>query len=114
MENVQVQLNTVKYPDSNLKLSYSENKCNTLYHMFTEFEKSYYSTKSNFSILEYNDFTSKYPIIVIDTSRQCEVIKQSVIDIKIEFKWKDLFPANTIVHCLIISDDSYSLLKIIA
>lgn len=110
LENVQVQLNTCSYPNSNLKLSYSENKCKSLYHMFQDFKKSYfYKSKENISsIIDYNEFLNKYPIIIIDTSKQNEVIKQSVIDIKIDFKWRELFPANTIIHCLIISDDSYS------
>jgi hypothetical protein len=109
LENVQINLNTTKYPNSELRLNLTQNKCDLLYNMFLDFKNSYYGqNEHNLPIVDYKKFLENYPVIVIDTSKQNEVIKEAVIDIKIDFKWNTNFPAETIIHCLIISDDSFS------
>lgn len=110
LENGQANLNTTKYTNSELRLSYVQNKCDLLYSMFSDFKNSYYGqNEHNLLIGNYNKFLSEFPIIVIDTSKQNEVIKEAVFDIKSDFKWCDKFPIDTTIHCLIISDDSFSL-----
>jgi hypothetical protein len=74
-----------------------------------DFKNSYYGqNEHNLPIANYETFLSDFPIIIVDTSKQNEVIKEAVIDIKIDFKWKANFPIDSIIHCLIISDDSFS------
>jgi hypothetical protein len=109
LENIQVNLNTTKYPSSELRLNLEQNKCDLLYNMFLDFKNSYYGQNDhNLPIVDYKTFLTTYPIMIVDTSKQNEVIKEAVIDIKIDFKWNANFPADTIIHCLILSDDSFS------
>lgn len=109
LENVQISLNTTKYPNNELRLNVAQNKCDLLYNMFLDYKNTYYGESShNLPIVNYNTFLNEYPLIIVDTSKQNEVIKDTVIDIKIDFKWSNVFPINTIVHCLVISDDSFS------
>lgn len=109
LENLQVCLNTTKYPYNELRLSQNENKYDIVYNMFSDFKDSYYGeNKFHTPLINFNDFLYKYPIFVVDCSKQNEVIKEAMIDVKIEFKWKSVFPVNTIVHCLIISDDHFT------
>jgi hypothetical protein len=78
LENVQVNLNTTKYPNSELRLNYSQNKCDLLYNMFMDFKNSYYGqNEHNLPIANYETSLSDFPIIVVNTSKQNEVIKRS-------------------------------------
>ena len=105
LENVQVHLNNnVIYPNNRLNVLLSENKCNQIYEMFKDFKYSYYG-KEGKSLIDYNDFITKYPIIVIDCSKQSEIIKGSTINIKINFQWWEAFVPESIIHCLVITSD---------
>lgn len=77
----------IRYPNNRLNISLAENKCTQLYQMFKNFKYSYYG-KERQPLIDYNDFINKYPVIVIDCSKQSEVIiKGSTINIKINFQW---------------------------
>ena len=107
LENVQVLLNNnVYYPRERLNLKYSELKCGNLYHMFNQFKLSYYNRNSESvtPLIDYNTFLTKYPIIAIDCSHQPSVIKESLINIRIQFAWRTNLPAHTVIHCIMIMD----------
>lgn len=109
LENVQVLLNNnIYYPRERLNLKFAENKCGKIYQMFKAFKESYYSITNNNNdddpTVDYNDFITKYPILVIDCSYQPAVIKESLINIKIIFNWRKAIPNKTIVHCVMIMD----------
>lgn len=108
LRSVQVQLNNnVYYPRERLLLNVSELKCGTLYTMFKNFKASYYNHEPDRvdPLINYSTFLEKYPIICIDCSNQPSVIKNSLINIKIQFEWGTTFPDNTVIHCVVISDD---------
>lgn len=105
LENIQVHLNNnIYYPNSRLNISLAENKCTQIYNMFKNFKYSYYG-KDGKPLIDYNDFLNKYPIIVIDCSKQSDVIKGSTINIKINFQWWDSFAVDSVIHCLVITSD---------
>lgn len=105
VENIQVHLNNnVIYPNDRLNVILSENKCSQIYKMFRNFKYSYYE-KDGKPLIDYNDFITKYPIIVIDCSKQSEVIKGSTVNIKINFQWWDTFAVDSVIHCLVITSD---------
>lgn len=109
LENVQVLLNNnIYYPRERLNLNLSDNKCTILYNMFKEFKCSYYPDSDSLSslpLITYKQFLEKYPVIAVDCSNQPNVIKESLISIKINFNWRAALPANTLVHCVMIIDD---------
>ncbi len=105
LENIQVHLNNnIYYHNNRLNISYSENKCGRIYQMFKNFKYSYYG-KDGKPLVDYNDYVSKYPLIVIDCSKQSEVIKGSTINIKINFQWWDSFAVDSVINCLVITSD---------
>ena len=108
LENIQVLLNNnIYYPRERLNLKFSEHKCGRLYYMFKQFKASYYANNSNNlkPLIDYYTFLTKYPIIVIDCSHQPNLIKESLINIKIIFNWRTaLSSATTNIHCLMIAD----------
>jgi len=74
--------------------------------MYRQFNTSYYDKSSDEvdPLVGYETFLSKYPIIVIDCSHQPNVIKESLINIKIIFSWRTAITAPTIIHCVMIMD----------
>jgi hypothetical protein len=109
LENSQVLLNnSVYYPRERLNLNYSQLKCGNLYHMFNQFKISYYGRQNSLDdvepLVDYDTFLTKYPIIAIDCSHQPDVIKESLINIRIMFNWRTTLPANTVIHCVVIMD----------
>ncbi|VDO10868.1 unnamed protein product [Brugia timori] len=105
LENVQVTLNNnIRYPNNRLNVNVSENKCTQIYNMYKEFKRSYYGQEGK-PLVDYYDFINKYPIVVIDCSKQSEIIKGSTINIKIEFQWWDSFSIDSVIHCLVITSD---------
>ena len=108
LENVQVQLNDTKYyPRERLGLKNSEKKTAVLYHMFKNFKSTYYEDSSRIQpLIDYGTFIDSYPIIAIDCSYQPDIIKESLINVKIHFQWRTAVPANTTIHCLMIMDNT--------
>lgn len=108
LENVQVQLNDAKYyPRERLGLKHSQRKTAVLYHMFKNFKSAYYEDNSRIEpLIDYATFLENYPIIAIDCSYQPDVIKESLINVKIHFQWRTPVPANTTIHCLMIMDNT--------
>ena len=61
-----------------------------LYYNYCRFKSSYYNDELYLPLLNYTDFIAKYPIHVIDCSKQTESIKNGVIDIRIEFQVNEI------------------------
>lgn len=105
LENVQVLLNNnTFYPRERLNLKFSEYKCGNAYHMYNNFKSSYYDKNPDETnpLIDYETFLTKYPVIVIDCSHQPDVIKNSFINVKIMFSWRNNLAESTIIHCVMI------------
>ncbi|KAK7590536.1 hypothetical protein V9T40_002149 [Parthenolecanium corni] len=108
LENCQVLLNNnVYYPHERLNVVVSEHRAGVLYSMYKRFKGSYYSKDIDMlqPLLSYTDFITKNPMIVIDCSYQPNVLKESLINLKIFFNWREPLPVNTTIHCVTIVDD---------
>ncbi|KAK7585948.1 hypothetical protein V9T40_000127 [Parthenolecanium corni] len=108
LENCQVLLNNnVYYPHEPLNLNVNDHRCGSLYNMFKRFKASYYSKDDDRlqPLVGYTDFLTKYPLIVIDCSHQPSVLKESLINLKIFFGWRENIQPNTMVHAVMIVDD---------
>lgn len=109
LENVQILLNNhAYYPRERLNLKSSENKVGRLYYMYKMFKASYYARNENEiePLVDYNTFVEKFPIIAIDCSLQESVIKDSLINLKILFNWRETIADNSaIIHAVMIMDD---------
>lgn len=104
--NVKVYLNSVCFPYENINNDFENNKYGILYDMFSRFKESYYCDLNQHSaLLSYEQFKTISPLIVIDCSRQNEVIKKGLIDCKIEMNMKKNVSNNTTAYCLILHDN---------
>lgn len=101
--NVKIHLNSESYPREDLNLKYKQGRYAVLYEMYCKFQESYYGRPSQ-PLLSRQDFKNIAPIMVIDCSRQNEVIKSGPIDVKIELKTSVIIPPLTSLYCLILHD----------
>lgn len=56
-------------------------------------------------MLTFEEFRTIAPMTVIDCSHQNEILKKSIIDIRIEFQTSENIPADTTAYCLIVHDN---------
>lgn len=103
LKNLKVFLNSEYYPYNDLSLDFENGDVSKAYEMFVRFRETYYGTMPD-PIINRLDFLEKYPLIVIDCSRQNEAIKEGIVDIKLEIETGDNVPTNTSAYCLIIHD----------
>ena len=104
LTNVKLFLNSEFYPYDDLNLDFDKDKHAILFHMYTQFRKSYYGHSCNEALFTVAEFLQFGPLVVIDCSRQNESIKNGTVDVRIEFECKENVPANTTAYCLILHD----------
>ncbi|XP_065204024.1 uncharacterized protein LOC135834114 [Planococcus citri] len=111
LQSFQLSLNDEKYPYEPPNLDVTNVQRDLLYHMFANFQVSYYKKpfpETCFSASDFLGDTSAYPIpmIVIDTSKQKEqeTNVSGPINIRLDFVCSSNVPANTTAYCLIIYD----------
>lgn len=103
LKNLRVYLNSDYYPYNDLNLDFDTNDVSKAFDMFLRFTESYYKTAS-VTPVHRKEFITKYPLIVIDMSKQVESVKEGVVDIKLEIETKENVPEHTTAYCLIIHD----------
>jgi hypothetical protein len=81
LHNTKVILNSVIYPFDNLNLVFTKKNYAVLYNMYTSFQESYYGKEEDKLILSPDDFKTKAPIVVIDSSKQNDTGSSSTIDV---------------------------------
>ncbi|XP_076627729.1 uncharacterized protein LOC143344960 [Colletes latitarsis] len=104
LTNVKLFLNSEFYPYDDMNLDFDKNRHAILFNMYTHFRKSYYGHSCNEALFTIAQFLQFGPLVVIDCSRQNESIKNSTVDVRIEFDYKENVPANTTAYCLILHD----------
>lgn len=102
LTNIKVHLNSTFYPYDDLNLKVEKNQYAILYEMYTKFQQNYYQREPQ-PLLSRENFKDT-PIIVIDVSRQNEMIKGGPIDVKIEFETSKPIDENVNAYCLILHD----------
>ncbi|XP_055379461.1 uncharacterized protein LOC129610774 [Condylostylus longicornis] len=100
-----VHLNAETYPYENLNISFDKDKYSILYHMYANFQTSYYQAIENSPVISRDHFKSKIgPIVVVDCTHQNESLKSGAVDVRLEFKTSINVPASTSAYCLLIHD----------
>ena len=102
LKNIKVFLNSEYYPYSDLNLNFEKKDIAKAYEMFVRFQNSYYNNSLPDPIIDREEFINKYPVLVIDCSKQNESIKEGVVDMKIDLETGSNVAAGTIAYCLII------------
>lgn len=105
IRNIRLYLNGVTYPYETMDINFSKNKFGVLYDMFAKFQSSYYQ-KDNCPIFTPEEYKQVSPIIVFDCSLKDEAIKESPVDIRLEFETIENVPAKTAAYCLIIHESA--------
>ena len=103
MRNIKIYLNSESYPYNDLQLNITNDDYALLYHMYSQYQVSYYGNSKPDPLLTFDDF-KKQMLFVFDVSKQKEELKSSFIDLKIELEAREAFNADTRGYCLIISD----------
>ena len=68
-----------------------------LYEMYINIQTNYYNREPQ-PYLSESGFLDFAPLIVIDCSKQNESLKTGPVDIRLEFKAKENFPAETAAY----------------
>ncbi|XP_071054981.1 uncharacterized protein [Onthophagus taurus] len=84
-KNMKVFLNSEKYPYEPLHLNFKTGQIAVLYEMCCNFAKSYYDRELAEPMFNRDTFLANTPIIVIDCSRQNDILNVGTVDIRIEF-----------------------------
>ena len=110
LETFQLFLNEKPYPYDKRPLNMEKSQREILYHMFSEFQVSYYGKKAPKTSSTSADFFSSHPMVVIDCSKQRdgEELNATYMNIRFDFTCKENIPANTTAYCLIIYDRLFS------
>ncbi|XP_025261898.1 uncharacterized protein LOC112637118 [Camponotus floridanus] len=104
LTNVKLYLNSDFYPYDDMNLNFDKNKIAVLYDAYARFQRTYYGSASDETLLTMNKFLYCGPLAVIDCFRQNEAIKSATVDVRLEFDCKDNVPSNITAYCLIIHD----------
>lgn len=107
LRNINVFLNSERYPYHDLQLDFGNNKFATLYEMFCEFRPMYYNSPIE-PIFNPKEFKENAPIVYINCSHQRDMLQTGPVTMRIEFETKEKIPAKTTAYCLIIHDKIFS------
>ena len=97
-------MNSKFYPYDDMNLDFKKNKFAVLDEKYAKFRRSYYGSESADALLNLRQFVEYGPFVVIDCSRQNELVKSATVDVRIEFDCRENIPDNTTAYCLIIHD----------
>jgi len=71
--------------------------------MYCRFQTVYYGKEAE-PLLSKTEFLIDAPLVVIDCSKQNELLKSGSVDVRVEFESHANFSAETTAYCLIIRD----------
>ena len=80
------------------------NICSWLYHLYANFQKSYYNRDVSSCCVDRDEFATTHPLIVFDCSHQNDQLKNTAVDIRLEIETTTPVEPNTSCFCLILHD----------
>lgn len=107
LRNINVFLNSERYPYNDLQLDFESNRFATLYEMFSEFRPVYYNFPIE-PIFNPKEFKENAPIVYINCSHQRDLLQTGPVTMRIEFETKEKISAKTAAYCVIIHDKVFS------
>lgn len=102
ISNIKAYLNSEIYPYEKWNAEFDNSQYSLPYLTYANFQSSYYH-RNNLPLLNYEQY-GKCPVFVIDCSKQNESLKNSTVDVKLEFEANEPFKVDTIVYALILHD----------
>jgi hypothetical protein len=102
--NIRIYLNNERFPCENVNNNFNNNQYSTLYEMFAQFRTSYYFGEKTETDITPEEFKNKYPLIIVDCSRQKLGFQTQAVTVRVEFDTGTPMPVNTMIHALLIND----------
>ena len=104
--NMNVVLNSTKYPPLDVNANFTKNQFIQFYKYMSEFTRDYYGVDplvggSGIHAISYKELT---PLFVFNVSKQSERLNHGVVDITIDMQFSENVAANTRAYALVISD----------
>lgn len=104
IRDIRVYLNSSVFPYERWNLDFSKKLYGPAYYAYENFQRSYYNRQDYSPLLDLEEFFQN-PVFVIDSSQQADNnIKNSTVDIKIEFETRNKFAKNIKVFALVLHD----------
>jgi hypothetical protein len=103
MKNLKVHLNDERYPYTDFNLDFDNKEVSQGYESLLRFRESYYLAPAD-PFINRNEYITNYPLIVVDTSKQNESIKETVVDMSLEIENSKNVSPNTTAYVLVIHD----------
>lgn len=107
LRNVNVYLNSERYPYGDLQLDFKNNRFATLYEMFSEFRQVYYNNAQE-PIFTPSEFKDKAPLVYINCTHQRDLLQTGPVTMRVEFETGEKMSDRTTAYCLIIHDKIFS------
>ena len=107
--NAYVELNAERFPSNDYITNYDNNQYAQFYNSFKEFKKNYTGDDDENDCVSYQSFKKLFRLYVFDVSKQSERLKNTVVDVKITFKFAANAPANTTAYAVVYHDRIWSL-----
>ena len=106
LERCCVQLNDDVYPKKVESVNFGINDYSVMYKTVDDFKREYYTINNLIGRSQINPatFKSLFPIIVFNVKNQSEELKTGVIDILLNFFFRQGVPADTHAYAVILSD----------
>ena len=98
LSEINLHLNSQCNPYGNLNLDVSNNQFALLYDMYCRFQTVYYEKETE-PLLSKTKFLNDAPL-VIDCSKQSEILKIGPVDVRLYFESYANFPAETTAYSL--------------
>jgi len=103
LRDVKLYLTSQCYPYGHFKLNMTNNQFAPLYDMYSRFQTAFYGKEAE-PLLSKTEFSNYAPLVVIDCSKQKELLKTSPVDVSLEFESQENFRAETMAYGLIMHD----------
>lgn len=107
--NAYVELNAERFPSNDYITNYDNNQYAQFYNSFKEFKKSYSGDEDEHDCVSYQAYKKLFRLYVFDVSKQSERLKNTVVDIRITFKFGANVPANTTAYAVAYHDRIWSI-----
>src|SRR2546426_2302511 len=102
--NAYVELNSERFPSNDYITNYDNNQYAQFYNSFKEFKKNYSGDDDENDCVSYQAYKKLYKLYVFDVSKQSERLKNTVVDIRLTFKFSVNAPANTTAYAVVYHD----------
>ena len=103
-ENVWVELNGTSYPSLPLNTDFNKRRIATAYKGIASFVQNYYGIADQQPGISVVDYSTLYPLHVIDLSKQPERVKFGVMDMTVRATFRTAVKASTQAYALVLSD----------